>query len=1166
MTTLLALKRSARALLATAGLAMGLLVTGCGGGGGSSDTPVDPLTPTGTLSGTVVSAATGETLPNVQISAGARSATSDAAGHYTLTEVPAADPVVVSFALANHATTFASVPLSAQTSATANARLVPVSTTGSVDAAAGGTVTVPNSTAQVTLPAGGLATSSGATASGAVTVAVTVIDPAANPGNMPGNYTTDDGKTIESFGALTVTLQDAAGQKLNLAAGQTATIRIPVSTRAADTPATIPLYYFNEVTGRWVQEGTAKLMTSGAARYYEGQVGHFSTWNCDRPMETINVYGCVADAAGVRQPGVLVQTEGTSYAGNAARTTDANGEFIVPMQKNGIAALWGERDAGFTNVLSEGPAEADIHLSTCLVLGSSGQAPQIISPPKDTTVVPQSWALFGVAAIGSQPLSYQWKRNGVNVGDNSNHVLLYPVSTTDSGASYTVTVRNAYGSVTSPAAVLTVDASVPPTILLQPTAMNVAVGSSATFSVTALANGGTLNYQWLKNGSAISGATAASYTTPATTLADNGALYAVRVASSNGLSVTSANAALGVSALTAPSITQQPQAASVSVGQSASFSVAASGSPAPTYQWRRNGSDIPGAAAASYTTPATTLADNGASYTVVVSNTAGSVTSHAVALTVTQVVTQSGYHVVTGAGPVVDGTLRYADRVQSISSPAIVAINVDHPGAGAITLEAAGQASALGSAALEATVSGGQVTQARSRHVVYAKGSRFYKVDQVVSGSGVPTAALLTSLSTTQVCSGNSDSPLTHTTVEAQDRRNPARSWLFVSGPGNDGQCNTSDDTTYAARIDMDGSTAPLSLSVTPLATLLDSSAGITGFIVRSGNTLQRVDADFGAAENLYTVSGTLVNLGNTTTGTLPGVWVYSEGSTVWAVNLATPATRVAVATLASGEVASEQGLDSAAGAFYVQIDSSTRSRIVRVSAALTATPVATFSAPVSDYALGSSRLVARLRNGSLASVALGGGTPSTILQPASGSVVGEWLVGGDTVYANLLNYSALSTQVTVMNSDGSNSETLANTAMLGQIKPAVMPLSSLSTPYAVLLASPVSTLLNQSGATVRAVQVATRAPLVSYGSLPANVAGMGYLGTGFGGLQYGMRDVLNVANLNSGSVDLFSLDTDAVGLSRETNFLSGTLAAPRTNAQALTLRSLAATGARVAR
>jgi immunoglobulin I-set domain protein len=97
----------------------------------------------------------------------------------------------------------------------------------------------------------------------------------------------------------------------------------------------------------------------------------------------------------------------------------------------------------------------------------------------------------------------------------------------------------------------------------------------------------------------------------------------------------------------APYITTQPANQSVSAGQTATFSVAASGTAPLFYQWQKNGSDISGATSASYTTPATTTADSGEQFRVVVSNTAGSVTSASAVLTVTSGIAISSVDVVT---------------------------------------------------------------------------------------------------------------------------------------------------------------------------------------------------------------------------------------------------------------------------------------------------------------------------------------------------------------------------------------------------------------------------------------------------------------------------------------------------------------------------------------
>jgi len=83
-----------------------------------------------------------------------------------------------------------------------------------------------------------------------------------------------------------------------------------------------------------------------------------------------------------------------------------------------------------------------------------------------------------------------------------------------------------------------------------------------------------------------------------------------------------------------PVITTQPSNQAVTLGQTATFSVTATGTQPLTYQWQKGNSNISGATSASYTTPATTAADDGAQFKVSVSNAAGSVASTAATLTV----------------------------------------------------------------------------------------------------------------------------------------------------------------------------------------------------------------------------------------------------------------------------------------------------------------------------------------------------------------------------------------------------------------------------------------------------------------------------------------------------------------------------------------------------
>jgi uncharacterized protein YjdB len=101
----------------------------------------------------------------------------------------------------------------------------------------------------------------------------------------------------------------------------------------------------------------------------------------------------------------------------------------------------------------------------------------------------------------------------------------------------------------------------------------------------------------------------------------------------------------------APSITAQPASATVTVGQTATFSVSAAGTSPLNYQWRKNAANIAGATSSNYTTPATTSGDNGAKFDVVVSNAGGSMTSNAAILTVTTAGTTLQSIAVTPASP-----------------------------------------------------------------------------------------------------------------------------------------------------------------------------------------------------------------------------------------------------------------------------------------------------------------------------------------------------------------------------------------------------------------------------------------------------------------------------------------------------------------------------------
>jgi pectate lyase len=252
--------------------------------------------------------------------------------------------------------------------------------------------------------------------------------------------------------------------------------------------------------------------------------------------------------------------------------------------------------------------------------------PSISTQPTSQTVNAGSNVSFNVAAGGTPPLSYQWQKDGVSVpGANADTLSLQGVQA-DAAGSYTVTVTNAVGSVTSSPAVLTV--ITPPTITTQPASQTVNAGQPATFSVAA---SGTepFNYQWQKNGADIAGANGPSL--PVVNAQDGDAgTYTVVVSNAAG-SATSSGAALTV--ITPPTIVTQPAAQTAPVGSTVNFNVAASGTSPFSYQWRKDGADIAGANSETLSLPGIQDGDAG-SYTVTISNAAGSATSSPAALTV----------------------------------------------------------------------------------------------------------------------------------------------------------------------------------------------------------------------------------------------------------------------------------------------------------------------------------------------------------------------------------------------------------------------------------------------------------------------------------------------------------------------------------------------------
>ncbi len=306
------------------------------------------------------------------------------------------------------------------------------------------------------------------------------------------------------------------------------------------------------------------------------------------------------------------------------------GQWIDPASGNVLQSF---SPASGTQTLNVPAFASDIALK---ILGGGGPlAPSITTQPQNQTVAAGQTATFTVAASGTGPLAFQWKKNGSPIGGATSASYTTPATTTtDSGAAFLCVVTNAVGSASSNAALLTVNATaVAPSVTTQPVNQTVAAGQTATFSIVA-AGTAPLTYQWKKNGSAIAGATSASYTTPATTTADSGAAFLCVVSNAVG-SATSIAAILTVLD-PGPSITSPASAVPnpATVGQSVAFTVAANDPDGDTllYRWSfgdgstGSGNSISHAYSAAGVFAASVTVDDGKG-TTVVSNVNVSVTT-----------------------------------------------------------------------------------------------------------------------------------------------------------------------------------------------------------------------------------------------------------------------------------------------------------------------------------------------------------------------------------------------------------------------------------------------------------------------------------------------------------------------------------------------------------
>ena len=354
---------------------------------------------------------------------------------------------------------------------------------------------------------------------------------------------------------------------------------------------------------------------------------------------------------------VLTSSATTSDSGGPPRAASARivGADTATLSISGLT----DEDAGSYSVVVSNTAGA-VASKAAQVTVSSDASPVITTQPVSQAVALGANVTFTVVATGSPTPTYQWRKNGTAINGATN--ASYTIANVGSAdlASYNVVVANSVDGVPSSAAILTLSATgTAPVITTQPVSQAGALGASVTFTVVATGSPAP-TYQWRKNGTAISGATNASYTIASVGSADLASYNVVVANSVDG--VPSSAAILTLSATgTAPVITTQPVSQAVALGANVTFSVVATGTPAPTYQWRKNGTAINGATNASYTL-ASVVSTDLASYTVAATNSVDTVVSNAAILSLSA----------TGTAPVI--TTQPLGRLAAVETGVIFSV------------------------------------------------------------------------------------------------------------------------------------------------------------------------------------------------------------------------------------------------------------------------------------------------------------------------------------------------------------------------------------------------------------------------------------------------------------------------------------------------------------
>jgi hypothetical protein len=282
---------------------------------------------------------------------------------------------------------------------------------------------------------------------------------------------------------------------------------------------------------------------------FDGLIDEVAVWK--RALTSNEIAALyAAGGAGMCVPPLLILVNGRAAAGGAVTVTNS---ALIRLESSGSNAV-------IRYTLNGAPPAGGILYTGAFVLNQpaivravafdaggftpAGEAdpvvvnvvapPVILTPPQGRMVGAGADVALNVVAGGTEPLAFQWLRNGVPVADGTNAMLVLTNIQPNQGGNFAVVITNAFGAVTSAPVLVVVWA--PPSFLAQPVSVTVGVEGTATFTVSAFGPP-PLEFQWRKNGANIAGATNSTFTITNVQF-DDGATYTCVVASPGGTAIS----------------------------------------------------------------------------------------------------------------------------------------------------------------------------------------------------------------------------------------------------------------------------------------------------------------------------------------------------------------------------------------------------------------------------------------------------------------------------------------------------------------------------------------------------------------------------------------------------------------------------------------------------